>query len=147
VIHPQSEIICSYIQLYDWNNISEKINNCMKKSKNYQRDTLFIQELYKNTNIDKNIRCVNAVVIDILPIIDDNIEKSKIKLYIPSWKKSVSIIYANYKDKNTFQSTDTLRVFTLKEGDNINVSYSMNIMKPCWKDRMIIDVNTDYQIQ
>jgi exoribonuclease R len=122
-----------------WNDLIYLLNTSAKAAKKYQKDSLFISEAGLNGEIKKE----NAIVVNIEIYNDNNIYKAKISAYIDKWKKVVSFHYLYNPEKNTFQNMDNSIQFTLYEGQPIVLLLTVNLLNPNWKDRLIINVDTD----
>ena len=96
------------------------MNKRAKRAKNYERDLCFLEAIQTS-------RKCKAILIEI--------KESKIKLYIPEWKKCVSVAYKKIDD--TIWSMDEQRELNLEEIE-INCTFNLNARN--WKEKVIINI-------
>jgi len=105
------------------------INNRAKHNRNFSRDLDFLDAILNKDNIIKGI------------VIDKTIENdyTKLKLYIPKWKKIVSSKY-KYIDENIILSRDEKREIDVSMYKELEIKCTFNINSNYWKDRIVINI-------
>lgn len=105
------------------------INNRAKHNRNFSRDLDFLDAILNKDNIIKGI------------VIDKTIENdyTKLKLYIPKWKKIVSSKY-KYIDENIILSKDEKREIDVSMYKELEIKCTFNINSNYWKDRIVINI-------
>jgi exoribonuclease II len=96
------------------------MNRRAKKAKNYERDLCFLEAI-------KTSRTFKATLVEIGEI--------KMKLYIPEWRKCVSVPYKKIDDK--IWSMDEQRELNLEEIE-INCTFNLNARN--WKEKVTINI-------
>jgi hypothetical protein len=117
-LHLRDETYIVPIAMYDMNTRAKRI-------KNYERDLCFLDAVQRNT--------CKGIIIDTNRI-DDNI---KIKIYIPTWKKCVSVVYM-YDE--VVWSRDETREIDVTLFRDVIVTFTFNLNGRNWKERAIINI-------
>lgn len=105
------DVLRKKIQVYETRELSQHLNELQKKAKKHDRDYLFVQQIYLNRDE------VHATVLAILD--------TKIKVYVPVWKRCISV-------KNV--------EMTMNPGDQIILDYYSDMKKVSWKERMVFKI-------
>jgi exoribonuclease R len=117
-LHLRDETYIVPIAMYDMNTRAKRI-------KNYERDLCFLDAVQRNT--------CKGIIIDTNRI-DNNI---KIKIYIPTWKKCVSVVYM-YDE--VVWSRDETREIDVTLFRDVIVTFTFNLNGRNWKERAIINI-------
>jgi len=96
------------------------MNKRAKRAKNYERDLCFLEAIQTR-------RTCKATLIEL--------QESKMRLYIPDWRKCVSVAYKKIDDK--IWSMDEQRELHL---DEIEINCTFNLNARNWKEKVIISV-------
>jgi exoribonuclease R len=105
------------------------MNYRVKLNKSFSRDLEFI------TAISAGQTQFKGIIIDKKPVND----YTKIKIYVPAWKKTISTIYKTLNE-TTVLSRDEKREIDVTEFREIDIQCAFNINARNWKERAIINI-------
>jgi len=77
-----------------------------------------------------------GIILDLVIVKDD---RMKVRIYIPMWKKTISVIYKMI-DSNTILSRDESCIINVIEGNEVEIECTFNVNAFHWKDRVIVNI-------
>lgn len=101
-----------------------------KVIKRFARDLDFLRAIQEDKTKSRGI------ILDRIPMSDTEM---KIRLYIPTWKRIISVIYKKVSE-NMVLSRDETAEIDVTEFREVTVKYALNHNLTNWKDRMIISI-------
>jgi exoribonuclease R len=106
------------------------MNYKVKLNKNFGRDLEFLKAISSNQTTFKAI---------ILNKTTKENGQMKIKLYVPIWKRTISVMYKKISE-NMVLSRDEKREIDVTEFREVEIKCSFNINSRNWKERVIINI-------
>jgi exoribonuclease R len=106
------------------------MNYKVKLNKNFGRDLEFLKAISSDQTVFK------AIIINK----DENENgQVKIKLYIPLWKRTISVLYKKVSE-NIVLSRDEKREIDITDFREVEIKCSFNINSRNWKERVVINI-------
>ena len=107
------------------------MNRRQKEIKNFNRDVYFLNAISNNQREFSGI------------ILEKQLLKTciwKLKIYIPSWKKTISTYY-KYVSENTVLSRDETREIDVTDFREVQIKCLFNSNLRNWKERVLISID------
>jgi exoribonuclease R len=111
------------ITMYDMN-YRAKLNKAFSRDYDFLKAISTGQTTFKGIILDKK---------------DVDETNTKIKIYIPEWKRAISTTYKKV-DENTVYSRDEKREVDVTDFREVEVKCAFNINARFWKERMVINI-------
>ena len=108
------------------------LNYGAKQAKKHDRDLIFIRALKNQTN--------DQIIGQIIQIRTQD-QLTKISIYVPDWQLVIKVKYTAGLEPNTIISKNTQEIYTIHEGQNVNLKYYFDMTARSWKKRLIIKLS------